>query len=56
MTMRGKEYLVAVRPYATGLLLETLHYADEIRKADELFEDIAKGETDDDLSGRSRRS
>lgn len=49
MTMRGKEYLVAVRPYGTGLLLETLHYADEIRKADELFEDIAKGETDDDL-------
>lgn len=30
-TMRGKEYLGAVKPCGDGLLLETLHYADELR-------------------------
>ncbi|WP_182422073.1 Ku protein [Aureimonas sp. ME7] len=49
MTMRGKEYLVSVRPYGTGLLLETLHYADEIQKADALFSDIPKGQTEEEL-------
>lgn len=49
ITMRGKEYLVALRPCGSGMLLETLHYADELRKADELFEDIAEGEADDEL-------
>jgi DNA end-binding protein Ku len=29
--MRGKEYLVLIRPYADGLMLHTMHYADEIR-------------------------
>jgi DNA end-binding protein Ku len=37
LTMRGKEYLAAVKPYEDGLLLETLHYADEVRRAAPLF-------------------
>ncbi|MBB3996533.1 non-homologous end joining protein Ku [Aureimonas pseudogalii] len=49
LTMRGKEYLVALRPCGTGLLLETLHYAEEIQKADDLFSDIEEGKTEDDL-------
>jgi DNA end-binding protein Ku len=30
---RGKEYLVMVRPFADGLVMQQLHYADEIRPA-----------------------
>jgi DNA end-binding protein Ku len=41
LTMRGKEYLAAVKPYEDGLLLETLHYADEVRRATPLFAAIA---------------
>ena len=49
VTMRGKEYLAAVKPCGAGLLLETLHYADEIRKADPLFSSIDAKASDDDL-------
>jgi DNA end-binding protein Ku len=34
-TMRGKEHLVLLRPYAKGLMLHTLFYADEVRSAGE---------------------
>jgi len=40
VTMRGKEYLACVKPCGDGLLMETLHYADELREADEIFTDI----------------
>ena len=40
MTMRGKENLVAVKPCGDGLLLETLRYADELRKSDKVFSHI----------------
>ncbi|MCB1461169.1 MAG: Ku protein [Nitratireductor sp.] len=49
MTMRGKEYLVAVRPCGDGLLLETLHYDDEIREAEPLFSDIEDTKADEEL-------
>lgn len=49
MTMRGKEYLVAVRPCGDGLLLETLHYADELREADPMFSQVEEKATDDEL-------
>ncbi|MBC8130045.1 MAG: Ku protein [Rhizobiaceae bacterium] len=49
LAMRGKEYLVALRPCGPGLLLETLHYADEIQKTDTIFEDISNKESEDDL-------
>jgi DNA end-binding protein Ku len=35
-TMRGKENLVLIRPYAKGLMLHTMYYADEIRSVDEV--------------------
>ena len=37
---RGKQYLVLVRPIEDGLLLEQLHYADELRS----FTDVPLGE------------
>lgn len=49
LAMRGQEYLVAVRPCGKGMLLETLHYADEIRKGDTFFHDIPASKADSDL-------
>jgi len=51
MALRGKEYLVAIKPCGTGLLLETLHYEEEIRKSDPFFSGIGKGKADDELLG-----
>jgi DNA end-binding protein Ku len=49
LAMRGQEYLVSIRPCGKGMLLETLHYADEIRKSDSFFSDISAAKADDDL-------
>jgi DNA end-binding protein Ku len=49
LALRGKEYLVAIKPSGTGLLLETLHYEDEIRKADPFFSEISAKKADRDL-------
>src|SRR6202040_3491092 len=32
--MRSKEHLVLIRPYGDMLMLHTMHYPDEIRRAD----------------------
>lgn len=49
LTMRGREYLCAIRPCGDGLLLETLRYEDEIREAAPLFSVIEDQKSDDDL-------
>ncbi|MSU89516.1 Ku protein [Rhodobacteraceae bacterium 2CG4] len=49
VTLRGREHLAAIRPCGDGLLLETLHYADEIAEADPLFRDIADDPPEDEL-------
>lgn len=49
ITLRGKEYIAAVRDCGDGLLLETLHYPDEIRKADPLFAKIGDEDVQEDL-------
>ncbi|MHA6325192.1 non-homologous end joining protein Ku [Roseivivax sp. CAU 1753] len=49
VTMRGKEHLAAVKPCGDGLLMETLHYEDELREADEIFTDIKDEKVDADL-------
>ncbi|SEN86385.1 DNA end-binding protein Ku [Loktanella fryxellensis] len=49
LTMRGKEYLCAIRPCGDGLLMETLFYADEIKSADPLFAGIEDEAVDEDL-------
>ena len=51
LSMRGKEYLAALKPCGKGMILETLHYADEVRKADPFFADISAKKADDDLLG-----
>lgn len=49
MVMRGREHLVAIRPCGKGLLLETLRYADEVRKSDSVFDDIEEPDLDDEM-------
>ena len=49
LALRGKEYLVAVRPCGRGILLETLHYGDEVRKSDSYFSGIAAKAADPEL-------
>lgn len=40
LSVRGSEKLVAIKPCGKGLLLETLRYADEVRRAQGFFADI----------------
>lgn len=49
LAMRGHEYLAAIKPCGTGLLLETLHYEDEIRKSDPFFSGISSQKAEKDL-------
>ncbi|MBJ3785008.1 non-homologous end joining protein Ku [Devosia sediminis] len=49
LAMRGKEYLAVVKPSGKGLMLETLHYQDELRKADPYFSEISNKEAEPDL-------
>lgn len=49
LAMRGKEYLASVKPCGSGLLMETLHYEEEIRKSDQFFSHISEKKADPDL-------
>jgi DNA end-binding protein Ku len=49
LAMRGKEYLAALKPCGRGMILETLHYEQEIRKADPFFSDISTHAVSKDL-------
>ncbi len=49
LALRGKEYLVAIKPCGKGMLLETLHYEDEIKKSDTFFSEIPAKSADPDL-------
>jgi DNA end-binding protein Ku len=49
LALRGREYLVSVKPCGRGLVLETLRYADEVNKAQNYFRDIGDHKPDEDL-------
>jgi DNA end-binding protein Ku len=49
LALRGKEYLVAIRPCGKGMLLETLHYEEEIKKSDSFFSEIPAKSADPEL-------
>ena len=40
LSLRGREYLVSLKPCGKGLVLETLRYEDEVRKAQTYFKEI----------------
>lgn len=49
MAMRGGEYLVAVQPIGKGIMLNTLHYVDEVRKPEPFFTDVSGDKAEEDL-------
>ncbi len=49
ITMRGRSYVAAVKPYENGLVVETVHYAEEIRSSKAFFDDLPTGKLDADL-------
>jgi DNA end-binding protein Ku len=51
LVIRGKSSIVALKACGKGLLIETLRYADEVKKADSFFSDIPKVDTNKELIG-----
>lgn len=49
ITMRGRSYVAAVKPYENGLVVETVHYAEEVRSAKLFFDDLPQTKLDEDL-------
>ncbi len=49
ITMRGRSYIAAVKPYEDGILVETIHYAEELRAAKGFFDEIPAGKSEPDL-------
>lgn len=49
LALRGREYVVALKPCGRGMVLETLRYADEVNKAASYFRDISDAKPDEDL-------
>ncbi|NJC35118.1 DNA end-binding protein Ku [Sphingomonas jejuensis] len=49
LALRGREYVVSLKPCGRGMVLETLRYADEVHKAQGYFREIGETEPDEDL-------
>ncbi|HWV42344.1 Ku protein [Pseudorhodoplanes sp.] len=49
LVVRGQGSIVAIKPYGKGLLMETLRYADEIKKPGEAFDNLPSKKVDPDL-------
>lgn len=49
IVVRGRGSIVAIKPHGRGLMMETLRYADEVKKADTAFEDIPARNADAEL-------
>jgi DNA end-binding protein Ku len=49
LTLRGRENLIALKPSGKGMMIETLRYAEEIKDADKIFENIGGSRLRQDL-------
>jgi DNA end-binding protein Ku len=49
LALRGREYIVSLKPCGRGMVLETLRYADEVNKAAAYFRDIDDAKPEPDL-------
>ncbi len=49
LAMRGREYVVSLKPCGRGMVLETLRYADEVNKAQSYFREIPDQKPDAEL-------
>lgn len=54
IVMRGREYIAALKPCGRGLLMETLRFDDEVRRAAPLFAPVDEGGSDRELVGLAR--
>ncbi|MGZ8346851.1 MAG: non-homologous end joining protein Ku [Allosphingosinicella sp.] len=49
LALRGREYMVSLKPCGRGIVLETLRYADEVVKAQNYFREIEDAKPDEEL-------
>jgi DNA end-binding protein Ku len=49
LTLRGREYVVSLKPCGRGILLETLRYSDEVVKAQGYFREITDAKPDQEM-------
>lgn len=49
LAMRGREYIVSLKPCGRGMILETLRYADEVNRAQSYFREIEDAKPDPEL-------
>lgn len=49
LAMRGREYVVSIKPCGRGIVMETLRYADEVHKAASYFCEIGDSKPDEEL-------
>ena len=49
LALRGREYVVSLKPCGRGMVLETLRYADEVNKASGFFREIGDTKPDEEL-------
>ncbi|GFM30709.1 Ku protein [Novosphingobium sp. PY1] len=49
LSVRGREHLVSLKPCGRGMVLETLRYGDEVRRAQTYFRSIGEDKPDKDL-------
>jgi DNA end-binding protein Ku len=49
LALRGREYVVSLKPCGRGMVLETLRYADEVNKAQGYFREIPDAKPDAEL-------
>ena len=49
LAMRGREYVISLKPCGRGILMETLRYADEVTKAQGYFRDIGDTKPEPEL-------
>ena len=49
LAMRGREYIVSLKPCGRGMVLETLRYADEVNRAQSYFREIEDVKPDPEL-------
>ena len=49
LALRGREYVVSLKPCGRGMVLETLRYADEVNKAQNYFREIPDQQPDPEL-------
>ena len=49
LTIGGREWLVAITALGDGLLMEMLRYADELKEADQFFDEVPTGKPDKEM-------